>query len=265
MMTFALGLLKKYWFVVVALVAILAIGYVGYGCGQRSRDDALAALATKLAQSEKTSEIKDDLYATSIIQIDDLTKLLDTKQAEVLRLKQQLDQSQAQLLATEELVVRWKKAYEGVVNAHQSDGGTSPTDPTIVRKRVDFDGSFGPIAVVGHTLTDPPEGYVSITQTRPLKLTVAVTRNRDGTWGSLVTSSEPNMAVDVVLGGVNPGILSPTWRQRIWVDAGVDFLMGQSASLGASYHFGRFSLGASCSAWSDGHGCGLTVGYRPFK
>lgn len=265
--TKALDLIKKYWAIALVLAGVLAIGYVGYGCGQRSRANEVSDLTTKLAESEKTNQIKDDLYATTILELDDTKKILDTSRTEVATLKKTLDDMQAQLLTTQQVAVKWKNAYEAELSAHQSDGGSgSGSDGNPVeRKRVDFSGDLGPIHAEGHTLTDPAEAHLKLSQIRPLILTVSVARNQDGKWQSFVTSSEPNMSVDVNLAAVDPGVISPTWKQRIWLTGGVDFLMGERASLGLSYQFDRVSLGADCSAWVNGHGCGLTVGYRLFK
>ncbi len=256
--------LKGYLGVIIVVVAVAGASVIAFNCGSRRSASTVADLSTKLAQNEKTIELKDCLYATKIVEMTSLTGLLDTSQKQVAELKSQLDASQAQLLTTQQLVVRWKQAYEGAVNAHQTDGGQGSGG--IVRKRVDFDKDFGPISVTGHTLTDPPEGYVAVTQTRPLKLTVAVARNKDGTWSSYVTSSETNMDVQVALGAVDPGVTGPSWRQRIYLDLGAFALGGTGASVGMSYHFDRWSLGTSCAAWAGGTvGCGLTAGFRIFK
>ncbi len=250
---------------VVAAVAVFAFAVGGYKCGASSRDAQVSALAVQVAQNEKTVEIKDGLYATKIVELNGLQKLLDSKEPEIAALQKQLNDSKAQLLTTQQLVVTWKKAYEGAVNAHQTDGGKSPIDSTIERKRVDFDQSFGPIGVNGFTLTDPAEGFVSIKQLRPLKLTVAVAKNKDGTWQSYVTSSEPTMQVSVALSGVDTGVVSPEWQQRLWLNAGVDVLGDKRATLGLSYNFDRMSVGVSCSAGSLTSGCGITAGFRLFK
>lgn len=256
-------LLRKYWLVAVSVITVGVVGYAGYGCGARSRDAQVAELSTQLASNEHTIEIKDGLYATKIVEMGSLTSLLDTKRAEVAALKKQLDDSKAQLLTTQQLVVQWKKAYEGAVNAQQTD--VPGSDPTVTRKKVTFDKDFGPIAVNGYTLTDPPEGFVSVRQTRPLKLTVSVAKNKDGTWSSYVTSSEPDMAVNVALGAVDPGVMDLGWRQRIWLDAGIGFLGDKGVSLGLSYHFDRVSIGAQCGVWANVQTCGASVGFRLFK
>jgi hypothetical protein len=246
-----------------ALALAVGAGRVMYGCGQRSRDDHVAELSSQLAQSERTVKVKEGLYATKLVEMNDLRSLLDSSREEIKGLAEQLNDSEAKLLSTQEVAVRWKKAFEGAASAHQTDSGPSPTEPGVVRKRVDFSKDFGPIAVSGFTLTDPAEGTVSVRQTRPLLLTVNVVRDRDGKWASLVTSSEPTMEVGVRLGGVDAGVIPhPSWYQRFWLDMGTAELGDPAVSLGLSYRGDRFSLGASCFASSGTHGCGLTGGVR---
>lgn len=266
--------LKRYATPLLALAVVLVLLYGGYKWGARSANSEVATLTEKLAESEKTVELKQGLYATTLVQANDLQSLLTGKDAQVQALQKQLTDSQAQLLTTQQLVVQWKSAYQGALKATQTNGGATPTPVdgavevpvALGRTRVDFTGGLGPISATGYTLTNPPEAYLSLIQTRPLKLTVSVARERDGTWTSYVTSSEPNIGVNVSLGGVDPGVLAPSWYERIWVDGGIDFLGGKRASLGLSYRMDRWALGAGCSletGWSAG--CGLTAGFRLFK
>ena len=244
---------------IVVLIAIIV--YVGYSLGSRSRANEIAELTLKIAQREKTVEVQKGLYATTIVQLNGLTKLLDSSRDEVKLLKKQLDDAQAQLLTTQQLVIKWKKAYEGELAANQSsDPPTDPASPE--RKRVTFSGLLGPIQVNGYTITDPPEAHVKIQQTKPVILTVSVAKNKDGTWTSYATSSDDNIDVQVSLAGVDTGILSTTWKQRLWVNAGIDVLGDKSASLGLSYHWDRVSFGVRCST---SFGCGADLGFRIFK
>ncbi len=262
----ASGVFKVAGLAVTGVITVGLVGHTMYGCGVKSRDSQVAVLASQLAQSEHTVEVKDGLYATQLVEVRNLGSLLDRGRAEVGKLTQQLDESKSVLLSTQQLVVRWKRAFEGTLTAHQMDSGPSPTVPGAVRKRVDFERDFGPIAVSGHTLTDPPEGTVSIRQTRPLLLTVNIARDPAGKWTSLVTSSEPTMDVGVTLGGVDVGVIpGPTWRQRIWFDMGSSVLGDMGVSLGLSYRGDRFSIGASCFGTTASRGCGLTGGARIFK
>lgn|SRR5574337_743844 len=246
--------------------AIIAASQV-YSCGKRSAQGQVADLTTKLAESEKTVELKDGLYATKIVEESNVQNLLDGSRKEVDALKKQLSDSQAQLLTTQQVSLRWKQAYEASLKSQQSDGGkgTGPDGQPTERKRVDFVGDLGPIHATGHTLTDPPESYLKLDQIRPLVLTVSVARNKDGQWQSYVTSSEPNIDARVNLAGVDPGVTLPTWRQRIWLDVGATPLGGPAATVGLSYHFDRWSLGMFCEAYPGGDACGISAGFRLFK
>lgn len=253
----------------VALAAVLVAGIGGralYGCGARSREAEVADLSQRLAQSESTIRLKDGLYATKLVEASDLSSLIDKRDSEKRDLLDQLEKSKSRLLSTQQVVVKWRTPIGGPVDAAQTTAGPSESDPRAVRKRVDFHRDFGPIAVTGHTLTDPAEGEVSVRQTRPLVLTVNVARDPAGNWSSLVTSSEPSIDVGVTLGGVDVGILPrPSWYQRIWLDVSADALGDPAVSLGLSYRGDRFSIGASCFGSMDSRGCGLTGGIRLFK
>jgi len=238
-----------------------------YDCGKKSASNEIADLSTKLAESEHTIEIGSDTFATTIVENSHLKDLLSQTLQAKQNLMKILDETQAQLLTTQQVAVKWKNAYEAELSAHQGDGGSgqgSDGQPT-ERKRVDFAGDLGPIHAAGYTLTDPAEAHLKLDQLRPLILSVSVARNRDGKWQSYVTSSEPNMTVDVNLAGVDPGVVAPSWKQRIWAEGGIGFLVGQEAHLGLSYHLDRYSLGAYCSVFNGGDACGVSVGFRLFK
>ena len=240
------------------ILGAVVFALLGYNCGTRKAQDQVATLTTQLAESEKTIELKDGLYSTTIVEMNNLKDLLQGSDAEIAALKKQLSDSQAQLLTTQQVAIKWKNAYEAELTANQSQGSDG-------RTRVDFQGDLGPIHAQGFTLTDPAEAHLKLDQLRPLVLTVSVAKNKDGKWQSYVTSSEPNMQAVVNLAGVDPGVTSPSWRPRIWVDLGADFIGDHAARAGLSYHFDRWSLGASCSIWAQGEGCGATVGFRLFK
>ncbi len=251
----------------IALAGVVIVSSLLYDCGKRSAQNQVADLTTKLAESEKTVQLKDGLYATKIVEESNIQNLLDGSRKEVEALKKQLSDSQAQLLTTQQVALKWKQAYEASLKSQQSDGGkgTGPDGQPTERKRVDFAGDLGPIHATGHTLTDPPESYLKLDQTRPLILTVSVAKNKDGQWQSYVTSSEPNIDAQVNLGGVDPGVTSPTWRERIWLDVGFAAIGGQGGQVGLSYHFDRWSLGAFCMAYPGGDACGVSAGFRLFK
>lgn len=267
MMRFVEFVKQKFAFVFVT-IACLGVFLLGKQCGSKSRDQEIAGLSTKLAASEKTVEVKDGLFATKVVEINDLTALFNSSKGEWAKqndvLKKQVSDMNARLLTAQQLTLQWKKAYEAELSATQgtvppSDGGGK------TRERVDFAGDLGPIHASGYTMTDPADAHLKLEQTRPLLLSVSVARASDGTWTSLVTSSDPDVDVKVGVAGVDLAAVKPTWRQRVWLDLGVNAFFSPGASFGLSYHFDTWSLGASCVAWSAGLGCGANLGFKIFK
>lgn len=245
----------------ILLVIVVAIGFK---LGSRSRDADVADLSLQLAKSQETLEIANGLYVRQTAELKNAGVILDASRTEVKLLKEHLKKSGAELLTAQQLTLKWKKAYEAEVAAHQTEepgpDGSSP------RKRVDFEGRLGPIQVTGHTLTDPPVAHLKLEQVIPLKLTVAVAQNKDGTWSSFVTSSDENVDVKVDLAGVSPLILSQKWYQRIWFDLGAAAIGDPAGFVGLSYRGDRYSIGAMCTISSGPtSGCGATVGARIFK
>lgn len=252
-------------FVPYAAAVIVVLG-LGFKLGSCSRNSEVSSLAVQLSQNEQTIKTGDGVYETKIEE-------LSASNLEILQKKHnlqiELEKLQAQLLDAQQVTLKWKNAYEAELSADQHHvpppGPNQTPCPDPGRDEVDFEGTLGPIHATGHTLTNPPEAHLKLEQVTPLILTVAVAQNKDGTWTSLVTSSDDNVDVKVNLGGVNPYVLSPKWYQRLWVDGGVTALGEPGALLGLSYRGDRFSLGALCMDTSSGPGCGVTFGARIFK
>lgn len=250
----------KSWCIPIALGVVLLIGTTMYRCGERSRDDEVDDLAVRVSQNEKTVEVKQGLYATALVQMDDAKRLLSQRDSLVAELRKQLDETHAKVLTTERIAIRWKEPMRASVEATETAVATSTDRPA--RRRVDFRHDFGPFLVSGYTLTDPAEGFVSLAQGRPLSLVLTVARNRDGTWASYVSSSEKDVAVDVTLGAVDPGILRPSWHQRVWVTSTLVGYPSIAAGIGLEYRGERVSFGPQCQLWDGGRGCGLSFGIR---
>lgn len=280
--------LKNLWaktklYVFLAALGAVLTAFAWQSCASKRQHDAdrrtIQELSQKLVSSEKTTEVLKDLYAKEAVKTNDLVALLEATSAdsaaskeELGALRKQLKETGDQLAIADRLVIKWKHAYEGAVEASQHDvpgtdpDGTGPLPP-VVRKQVDFSKDWGFIGVHGYTLTDPPEGYVVIEQLRPLKLTVAVARGNDRQWRAYVKSSEENVQVDIDLAGVDENVLLPrkSWRDRLWVDGSVGFLGKRNVGLVISYRFDRYSIGTGCAVGVGSYTCGLLLGFRPFK
>lgn len=263
--------MTAYWFQYIwkTIVALLVAGvlfglvYAGYRHGVNKEKDRIAELSLQLSKSQETLEIQKNLYSKKVVEMSDLTLMLDTSRSEIVALKHHLEDAQAKLLVSEQVTLRWKKAYEDYVSAHQTDG--PPDDHGVVRKTVEFEGTLGPIHATGFTITDPPEAHLKLEQLVPLILTMNLVQNKDGTWSTFVTSSDDNIGVTIDLAGVNPLVLKEKWYQRIWAEAGASFLGDPAGRVGLRYQMDRFSVGTDCTVWQTGSGCGVNVGYRIFK
>ena len=257
-------LIKATWLGLVIVLVFIALCYGAYRYGKSTEEKKTAQLAVELSRSKETLELTRGLYTKEVVKYHDLSNLFTQKGAEIDALKEQLKKTDAKLLVAEQVSLTWKKAYEAAVKAIQTEEPPEEEGgPT--RKRVDFEGNLGPIKATGHTLTDPPQAFLKLEQVVPLVLTMTMAQNRDETWSTFVTSSDPNVDVKINIAGVNPLILKEKWYQRLWLEAGATFLGDPAGRLGLHYQFDRFTVGADCTAWQTGNGCGATVGYRIFK
>lgn len=255
----------KYAGITVLVIAVMAIGFkIGDWWTTRQSRAEISTLKTELSKHLETIEVQKDVYAIQIFKYDVLQELFDTSRAEVEALKKHLDDTNAKLLTATQLTLKWKKAYEALLDSQQTE--EPPVDGGPVRKRVDFAGKLGPIQATGHTLTDPPQAFLKLEQVDPLKLTVSVAQNKDKTWSTFVTTSDSNLDVKVDLAGVNPLVISPKWYQRIWMDVGAAALGDPAGYLGLSWRGDRMSVGTMCYASAGSmNGCGATLGVRLFK
>jgi len=216
---------------------------------------AVLKLQNELAEKDKTIEVQKNLYTKLTLQTQNVQGTLDKRDAQVKELEDQINKNKQQLLDATTLVATWKKAYEGLANATQTtvppDPKNPPSNPVDVakgREKVDFHEDFGYIKVDGWTLTNPPQAWVRLTQGRPLKLTLALSQDKDKGWHTYATSSEDNIGVDIQVTSVNPFVLQPHWYEKIGiaVDLGAGTNVGGVGALvglGVNYQFKQFTLG----------------------
>lgn len=263
--------LYKYLFLVVVLglVGAIVFGYVK----EQSHQAELRALRNQLAAAAETITIKDGLYSRLAVEHDDLKSLLSSKDSDITKLKDELKKSKDDILSVSSLVVKWKSAYQSIANAKQTELPSSGPTSGPSRLRVDFDKDFGPFIVSGYTLTDPAYAWLMIKQGKPLRLTLALTQQKDKSWRTLVSSSDENVTVDVAISAVNPLVLQPKWYEKISFDATVAGGSTQSGfgallGLGVSYKLGPVSFGPAfflgISKNVDMYG-GLNVKWFPFE
>lgn len=256
--------MSKVLHVFVAIVLLVGSIALTFFLTKRANDRKIVALTELLASSQKTQQVDRSLYAVKLLEIEGLTEIIKANRTENESLSKALDGSKAEILSYQRIALRWKSSYEGVLESRQEDAppvleGDTP------RKKVTFEGSLGNVSVSGFTLTDPPAAHMKISQLKPIVLTVSVTEKPDGSFGSYVETSEPDMDVQVQLGAIDLKVVESRWFERISIVGGAHVLGDIGGSLGVSYDVGRLSYGVSCSLFVDRNGCGASIGFRPFS
>lgn len=232
--------------ILVAMIALVAFWTIN----KNSYEARIVKLQNDVASRDTTIETQKDVYQKLSIQANDLSKLLDSKDDEVKRLKDQLDKTGAQLLTATTLVVKLKKDLESSGNVVIQP--PNPEYPSMVVAQLDSKTDFDPFRVTGSVAVDcsleqehAPKGTLKLSQTRALKLSVVVSQDKDGTWRSSTSSSESNFQVDIGLSAVNPYMLEPKWYEKIslGIDLGVGTNPGLLGAVGAAYKIGKFEVG----------------------
>lgn len=213
-------------------------------------DTEMARLRNEVASRDKTIEVQKGLYSKLSIESDDLQKTLKTqlggKDEQINQLTAQISKNKEEILAVNQVALKWKKAYEGLADAGQETLPSDPGQPE--RVKVAFVKEFDFLKVEGYTLINPAEAYVKVTQTKPLKVTVAVTQDKNKQWHGYLTTSDSNTEAEISVSAVNPYVLAPKWYENIGFSATIaggttTSGFGALVGVGASYRVKQFEIG----------------------
>lgn len=258
--------------VILVLVAVLLVVSVAFKLHSMKLSKEKGELQNAMAMKDQTIEVQKGLNEKLALHSSDVESLLDSSNQQVQELKDELKKTHEQLDSATTVSLSWKKAYEGLAAASQAtvpNGVSTPPGGTAQagRTEVDFSKDFGFIGVTGYTRTNPAEAWVSVKNLRPLKLTVALSQDRQGAWHAYASSSEDNVGADIQVSAVNPSIRDIHWYERIGLMGSVGFGDGVLAGAGPSLDIGKFTLGPM--AWitagtqvSKFYGASFT--WRPF-
>lgn len=234
------------------LLAIMVALAAVFTLNRRAYESKIVDLQNQVASRDKTIEVKDGVFQKLTIQSEDLEKLLGDKDTQLNLLKVQLDKQGSQLLTANTLVVQLKQALSAQATTTVV---VNPVEPGKAQTfEIKSSADLGPFNVICDTKGEEPVSATAKTnilfsQKRPLKLSVVVSQDKDGTWRSSTTSSEQDFNVDIGLSGVNPYLLAPKWYEKIGFNAevGIGTDPGLLAGIGVSYEIGHFELGPK--AW----------------
>ena len=251
---------------------LMAIGFASYITIQNQRHNAeITELKNQIASRDKTIEVQQGVYQKLTIQARDLANLLDDKDVALTALRDQLKKQGADLLTASTIIAQLKKDLE-------STGHVKPPETTegVVRK-VEFDSGadFDPFLVSGYTTVNcekPAErdAKLLLQQLSPLKFSVVVSQDKDGTWRTTTSSSSDKFNVDIGLAAVNPYLLEEKWYEKLSlsVEAGVGTNPGLLAGGGIDLEIGKFDVGPRVWAVVD-RGVspyfGMSFAWHPFK
>jgi hypothetical protein len=119
------------------------------------------------------------------------------------------------------------------------------------------------------TLTRDPEYTETLVVepgSKPLQLTLDLTRDKKKQWRSRVTSSDERVGVEIGVNSVNIQPLEEKWYERIKIvgDLGVG-PTGFLGGFGVVYEVEWFDVGPKVWATPNGQFAGATITYAPFK
>jgi cell division protein FtsB len=262
--------LKKYAALglITFLLVSTAYGYIRY----RSYELELARLRNQVASKDQTVEELKGTY-TKLSQENDRLKS-SSKELQGL-----LDRTKQDLIAEQQLSVYWKGKYEYMLSHSPApipdDGGFKPPAKqdvcTPLPKLYTATQDIGLLKLTVDTYTVDPSYQQRLRidpGSKPLKLTLDLTRDSKQQWHTHVVSSDDRIGVDIGLNSVNISPLDLRWYERIRLHAdlaaslsGVGLLTG----VGAGYQFGPYELGPRVWMTTDGHGFGgLSLSWAPF-
>lgn len=253
------------------LLALAFAGFMTYRDHQRSAQ--IVELQNQIALRDKTIEVQKGVYQKLALQTKDLTKLLDEKDTELMALRDQLKKQGSELLTATTLIVKLKKdlkdAREVVVTV------PDPLKPGMKRVELDTEEKLDPFQVVGKVDVDCDNGRAGVSigllQRSPIKFSVVVSQDKDGSWRSSATSSTSAFDIDIALGAVNPYLLEEKWYEKIGVgvDVGVGTAPGFLGGIGVFYEIGKFEVGPKAWFTATPQGVhpyfGAQLLWHPFK
>ena len=254
------------------LLALAFAGFMTFRDHQRAAE--ITRLQNEIALRDKTIEVKDGVYQKLTIQTKDLSDLLNAKDTELMALRDQLKKQGADLLTANTVVVKLRKDLQDAKN-NVTVVVSDPAKPGVKSFMIDTEDRLDPFQITGQAGVDCDTNQahykVALGQRSPIKFSVVVSQDKDGTWRSSATSSTKVFEVDIALAAVNPYLLEEKWYEKLSVAAelGVGTNPGLLAGAGVNFEIGKFDLGPRVWAVVDTHGAspyfGVSFAWHPFK
>lgn len=248
---------------VAAVIVVLVGGAIALTVARNRYESKIASLQNQIAGQDHTIEVQNGLYEKLAQNLGDARSALDTSTAQGKELADQLKRDHEQLVQVTNVVIQLKDQVargQGTVttNVPEAPGET----------RVTFTQQFGLYHVYGSTLSPSGKYELHLDQTLPLKLGVALARDKTGAWHSLISSSDSDTKIDIGVTGIDESAFAPAWYEKLGVH--LDLGAGPSGVLGGVgllYKIGKFALGPTVWGVTDNSGAyyGLNLSWMPFE
>lgn len=260
--------LKRYaaFGLIALLIVAVAYGYTRY----RSYEGELARLRNEVASRDVTVEELKGTYAKLAREDSELK----SSNRDLQRL---LDKTKQELVAEQQVSLRWKGKYEYLLSHAPSDaGGFKPPvhqdacTPAPRTYTASQDIGLLKLSIDTYTVDPSYQQRLHIEPgSKPLVLTLDLTRDSAGQWRSHVTSSDERIGVEIGVNSVNVEAFQLRWYERIKLHLDLGAGMnggGILGGVGIAYQFGKFELGPTLWGTTSGHEFGgLNLSWAPFQ
>ena len=259
--------------VVALVILVLVLGYAWTTSGFQKQ---ILALQNELASKDKTIETQKGLFEKLGQNIKDLQGVIDTSTPQGKELAEEVKKDRAQIAQLTNVVLQLKDQVargQGKVDQPTVIHDGTPDHPNDIpvqpgETRVSFDQQFGVYNVNGWTLAPSGKYELHLNQTQPLKLVVALARDKDGALHSYVTSSDDGVKADIGVSGLDESLFQPKWYERIKLDMDLGAGDGVLVGVGATYKVAHFDVGPKIWGTTLSGGkvfYGLHLAWAPFE
>jgi hypothetical protein len=274
---------SNYLYKFISGVLLLSVGILGvaYAKERYDRSKVEQALNNSIAQLQGAVKETQNSYSVVAIESENLKHKLATALQHNKDLLSTIEDRDEQVLALEQISIKWKNKYFEIKNAStsvvSSDGTTvvdviTPDCQTClssVRLRVDFDQEKDYLKVQGFTLTNPAYAEIGVEWTKPLKLNLILTK-KENQFRVYVDSDNSDMVPSEIELFVDPSVLSLRWYERIGIGADASAGEGVSSGLRVFYDaFKNFYVGPNVVFYYDGNNLkkmyGISAGWYMFR
>lgn len=242
---------ERYFISLLLLPLIVGLVFLSMNVYEKnSWNDQRTKLLNEIATRDKTIEVKEGVYRKLALDTENVKAILGDQQKQNKLLLQQIDEGKEKLVTATNASLYWKQQFEiavvgtSTVVVPSGNGVVLPGAPPVLELS-SGPVNFGFVSVLCRAITTaPPTFKISLDKGKtPLGISLALTQGEDGSWKSYVTSSDPNVGIDISSTAIDTSKFKSKWYEKISLSAEVGVGGGVLGGVGAQYRFGNFDVG----------------------